>query len=218
MDNSILIVVISAGLGALVNCLFQLIYKILDLYKANKEKAEEKKDTYISKKEEVYIAALDRLLQVKRSFDYTQEDILLHDNLKKMANKQSQEFMTIAPKLRLYASDNIFNQYQNLMLFSRYSYVPENAPRLMEEAKEIYSIQITLLARCMQEDLGYRQYSKELDMIQCPKCKTMHDIVGTCPKCKMTYKQLQEILQQNISKVQNIEKANKNDIQNNVIE
>ena len=52
----------------------------------------------------------------------------------------------------------------------------------------------------MQEDLGYRKYNSEYDMIVCPSCGCEHDIVSKCPKCGMTYSELQiktqEILKQ----------------------
>lgn len=61
-------------------------------------------------------------------------------------------------------------------------------------------MQITLLARLMQEDLGYRKYNFEHDMIVCPECGCEHDVVSKCPQCGLAYSQFeikaQEILNQ----------------------
>ena len=67
MNNPIVIAIISAGLSAFVTCTFQMINKFIDMKKEKRDKEEEKERIYSEKKEQVYIAVLDRLLQVRRS-------------------------------------------------------------------------------------------------------------------------------------------------------
>lgn len=191
MTETIQVAIISASLAALINCIFQILNRLIDLKKASADKAEEEARLYKEKKEQVYIAALDRLLQIRRGFDYTLDDAMRNKRLKEMIDNQNQIFIEISPKLRLYAPDNIFNQYQFLISFGKFAYAPLHGPRLFEESKRAYDTQITLLARRMQEDLGYRKYSNAHDTIQCPDCGTIHDIVSNCPTCGMTYEQLQ---------------------------
>ena len=66
MNNPIVIAIISAGLSAFVTCTFQMINKFIDMKKEKRDKEEEKERIYSEKKEQVYIAVLDRLLQVRR--------------------------------------------------------------------------------------------------------------------------------------------------------
>lgn len=62
MNNPIVIAIISAGLSAFVTCTFQMINKFIDMKKEKRDKEEEKERIYSEKKEQVYIAVLDRLL------------------------------------------------------------------------------------------------------------------------------------------------------------
>lgn len=191
MSEKILIAFISAGLATLVNSIFQIVNKLIDLKQIKKTKEAQEAELYQEKKEQVYIGALDHLLQIRRGFDYTSENIKSNKQLKEMIDKQNQAFIALAPKLRLYAPDNIFNQYQNLVIWGNFAYASPHGPRLSEDCKQAYNMLITLLARRMQEDLGYRKYNHACDIIQCPNCGTKHDIIGTCPKCNMTFEQLQ---------------------------
>lgn len=189
--DPILIAVISAGLAALVNCVFQLINKFIDIRKSDKDNAEKKKSLYHEKKEQVYVAALDRLIQIRRGFDYTSADYMKSDKLREMFDAGNSAFVSVSPKLRLYASDRIFRVYQQLASWSIYAFAPPNGPRLFEESKWAFDTKITLLAHLMQEELGYRKDKEGCDSIQCPDCGTVHDIARKCPTCGMTFEELQ---------------------------
>ena len=160
MNNPIVIAIISAGLSAFVTCTFQMINKFIDMKKGKRDKEEEKERIYSEKKEQVYIAVLDRLLQVRRGFDYSKEFVERNDEYKKWLDEQNQKYMEISPKLRLYASDTIFRLCKHFILYARFTYTPITGPKLSEKSKELYDIGISLVARFMQEDLGYRKYSK----------------------------------------------------------
>ena len=112
------------------------------------------------------------------------------------------EFVEISPQLRLYSTDKIFNKYQELAKYTCFAYAHQNGPRLIENSKWAYDMQITLLARLMQEDLGYRKYNADHDVIVCPECGCEHDIISKCPNCGLTFANLQkkaeEILAQSI--------------------
>ncbi|MBE6702667.1 MAG: hypothetical protein E7585_04555 [Ruminococcaceae bacterium] len=188
--QTIIIALISAGLAALVNCIFQIINKIIDYRRADRMDKQDDEKEYISKKEKIYIAALDRLLHIRRGFDYTREMARLHKNLQEEIEKSNAAFCEIAPQLRLYSTDKIFNEYQRLAMFSIYAYAPANGPRLIENGKWAYSAQITLLARQMQEDLGYRKYNKACDRVRCPTCGAEHDMIAKCPDCGLSYEEM----------------------------
>lgn len=218
MSETILVAIISAGLATLINSIFQIINRALDTKKDNKGKEQEKESLYKEKKEEAYIAALDRLLQIRRGFDYTSDDVMRSEQLREMIQKQTQEFIIISPKLRLYASDNIFHQYESLMSFSQFAYASPYGPRLAEESKRLYDVQITQLAHLMQEDLGYREYNNGPDTIICPECGEKHDIVKACPSCGMTFDKLkikaQEMLKQVQESSQNSESESEETLEN----
>lgn len=191
MEEKIIIAIISAGLATLVNCIFQFVNKLIDNYREDKKQAEVNKNEYIEKKEKVYIAAIDRLLQIRRGFDYTREMLFRNEKLQKIVESQNMSYVEISAQLRLYSTDKIFNEYMHLFQFSHFSYAPESSSRLFEDSKWAYDMQITLLARQMQEDLGYRKYNNEFDLIVCPECGRSHDIVSTCA-CGLTFNQLKE--------------------------
>lgn len=190
MTETVQVAIISAGLAALINCIFQIINRLVDLKKASIDKEEEEAKIYKEKKEQVYIAALDRLLQIRRGFDYTSDDYMKWEKVRERLDTENSTFITISPKLRLYASDRIFREYQKLALWSKYSFAPLNGPRLFENSKWAFDAQITLLAHLMQAELGYRKEGDEQDTVQCPDCGAVHDIVLRCPNCGMTYEQL----------------------------
>lgn len=200
MSEGIQIALISAGLAALVNSVFQLINRYFDSRNADKDRNNKKTDEFLEKKENVYIAALDRLLQIRRGFDYIDEDIVHSNDLKKEISKNNNAYVEIAPKLRLYASDKIFNQFMNLSRFSIYAYAPIHGPRLIENSKMAYEANIVILSKLMQEDLGIRKMNSGHDTIICPECSKEHDMVSKCPKCGMTFEQYQsrmnEIMEQ----------------------
>ena len=95
MNNPIVIAIISAGLSAFVTCTFQMINKFIDMKKEKRDK-EEKERIYSEKKEQVYIAVLDRLLQVRRGFDYSKEFVERNDEYKKWLDEQNQKYMEIS--------------------------------------------------------------------------------------------------------------------------
>lgn len=161
MTETVQVAIISAGLAALINCIFQIINRLVDLKKASIDKEEEEAKMYKEKKEQVYIAALDRLLQIRRGFDYTSDDYMKWEKVRERLDTENSTFITISPKLRLYASDRIFREYQKLALWSKYSFAPLNGPRLFENSEWAFDAQITLLAHLMQAELGYRKEGDE---------------------------------------------------------
>ena len=56
MTETVQVAIISAGLAALINCIFQIINRLVDLKKASIDKEEEEAKMYKEKKEQVYIA------------------------------------------------------------------------------------------------------------------------------------------------------------------
>lgn len=199
MGEQIQIALISAGFATLVNCFFQLINRFWDMHNREKQLDKKKAEIFLKKKEAVYIAAIDRLLQIRRGFDYTRETIIHNRKLQEKIDKDNNDYAKIAPKLRLYAPDKIFNQFINLSRFAQYSYVSETEPRLIENSKKSFETSIMILSRLMQDDLGIRKMNDGNDMINCPDCNKVHDVISKCPKCGMTFEQYQIIIQQSLA-------------------
>ena len=156
----------------------------------------------------VYIAAIQRLIQIRIGFDYTREMLAHNKVLKERVDKENSDFLQTASQLRLYSTDRIFNTYRELATYARFAYAPQGEPRLIENSKWAFDTKITLLARMMQEDLGYRKYNIEFDMVVCTECGCEHDFISKCPICKMTYDELQEkakIILEQMREIQNEE-------------
>lgn len=200
MTETIILAVISAGLASLVNCIFQLINKRIDnkkeedMYKRNENRE------YLRKKEEIYAEAIQRLLEIKKGFNYIYLDLI--DDYKELEkiNKSNDRFLKIAPLIRLYATDEIFDIYYKLESFKKYSY--SNGRRLGGDFYIKYDSYITILSKLMQGDLGYRKLNNESMEIICPECEEQHDIYSKCPKCGMTYSDFVKSIINNCEKVQ----------------
>lgn len=201
MNETLLIAIISAGLSALINCIFQIVNKIIDNNKERLQKNITELEVYKEKKEKVYIAAIGRLLEIRRGFDYTHEMVVSNNTIQQKIEKNNVAFAEISPQLRLYAPDSIFNEYYKLSAYSRFAYAPQNGPRLVEDSKWAFDTSITILARLMQEDLGYRELTSEYVPIVCPRCQTEHDVYSKCPSCNMKYSELQKELQALLNQV-----------------
>lgn len=205
MDNQVIITaIISAGLGALVAGIFQLINKIIDNKKEKKLMVEQEKKDFNQKKEQAYINAIRKLLFIRRGFDITLDMMATNKNLYEELNDESKTFVTTDPTIRLYASDAIYRQFYKLNSYKIYAYT--NSWRLFEEAKAAFDIKVNILSRLMQKDLGYRKYDEEPDNIECPNCGKEHDAFVTC-NCGLTYEQLQSKLDEMLKQVQNQEQT-----------
>ena len=200
--DEIITVLISAGIGSLITGIFAIIDKSLG-YKERKEiRIEKKEHDHLAKKEKAYVAALQYLLNIKRGFDYTREDLLKNEKICCELDEAIKDFRQHAPIIRLYSSDRTFRFYNRLTDYCQYSYAREDGWRLFEESKETFNDKITILSRLMQADLGQRDYDKNPDKIKCPKCKKEHDIFESCPKCGMTFDVLQEEMFKEYSKLE----------------
>lgn len=92
----------------------------------------------------------------------------------------------LSAKMKLYASDEVFNLYYQLSQFGKYAFTQSiGQSRLTEDGKGIFSMYTTILARMMQEDMGYREYIGNPETVICPNCGREHDAYKTC-KCGMT--------------------------------
>lgn len=201
MSEPIQIAIISAGLAALVNSIFQVINKIIDNREKRRSEQISAEIELREKKEQTYIAAIGRLLQIRRGFDFTSEDVNRREKIKKMIEDDDAKFAEYAPKLRLYASDKIFNYYISLAEgFRSFAYASQYGPRLFENTKTAFSNNIILLSHLMQQDLGYRVFNKGIDTVNCPKCRTKHDIVSGCPKCGLSFEEHIEYAQKDLMK------------------
>lgn len=179
-SNAIVIAIISAGLASLVNCIFQIVNKIIDYLKEKKNNEIAIEQELRQKKEDIYALALKNLMLILNTRNN------LTDDEKKENDKK---YIEIAPLIRLYATDDIYDMYRELQISIG------NARRIQKNGMvinhEFYNRSITLLSRLMQVDIKIRSTNKGVhSAITCPKCNRQHDLLTPCPKCKMTYIQL----------------------------
>ena len=189
-EDLIIVVFGSASVSALITCTSNILIKLLEYRHKEKERKEAGVKTFFAKKQEVYAAALERLLLIRDLFDYTRDGYQsAPDEILADVARSNQEFMKIRPLLRLYAKDSIFREYSELSMCSRFALAPSSGPRLMENGKWAFETRVNLLAQHMQEDLGIRGYQVSHDEVACPECHTVHDINKPCPNCGMSYEE-----------------------------
>lgn len=193
MDNNNEIVLVALTSGFLSAILVKLL-DILQEWKKQKadeklrlrKKKEETLDTYIQEKKNVYIEALKKLSELRAGFNITYDFPYTNDRINKKIDDLNQNASELSAKIRLYASDDVFSVYWQLAHWNKYTYTRRSGQwRLSQEGKEQFSIYMTLLARLMQKDLGFREYVEEPEMITCPNCGCEHDPYKTC-KCGLT--------------------------------
>lgn len=85
------------------------------------------------KREEVYLAALDRLYKNRRGFDYTQEDVWRSAKLREITEKDNSEYVVLAAKIRLYASERVLELWIRSLQMARFSF--SSGQRLFENSK-----------------------------------------------------------------------------------
>ena len=194
MDAKTFILIISsAGVSALVTGAFEIIKHFIEHREVKRDREYKREDDFIKNKEAAYLAALDRLVQIRKAMEYTYENVQSDENLKNEYLRNESEFRKEAARIRLYSSDAIYSMYSTLASYSRFAYVLKGGKRLIENRKWAYDAQVIRLSRLMQEDLGIRNFSeKNNEIVECPECGSKHDAFRQCPKCGMTRQQLEE--------------------------
>lgn len=158
------------------------------------QRKEQKEDFYNEEKREVYIEALKKLSIVRAGFDVTNDFPYNNKSVSELIEKANSDVDMLSAKIRLYASDDVYNLYSQLSRWSRFAFTRSSGQwRLMEEGKELFSVYVTLLARLMQEDMGYREYLENPETVMCPNCGVEHDAYKKC-RCGFTWQETIEIL------------------------
>lgn len=186
ISEEIIIAIISASFGTVISGICRLFSRHFDQKDKAKERIEARKEEFEKKKEEVYIAALDRLLQIKKGIELHASN-LSTDEIEEI-RKKNREFEEIAPRLRLFSDDAIFDEYSMLAEgYKRFAY--NRNCGLFEESKWAFDFKISVLARKMQDSLGYREFNKSCQKVICPSCGKEHDYLKNC-QCGMTFDEL----------------------------
>ena len=161
MPESVLVALVSAGTGALIVLIGNIITQIILIIREKEKEEKHDRDSFLAKKEEAYINALDILLFIKRGFDITKEQLKLYPNLSKEMSEKSRDLNDLSPKIKLYASDSVFNSFNALKdQYQKYSFANEEGWRLFEDSKADYLNKVNNLSRLMREDLGFRKLEK----------------------------------------------------------
>ena len=79
-----------------------------------KQKEEEVHDAYIQEKKAVYIEALKKLSGIRAGFDVTYDFPYSNEHVNKMIDEINKNASDLSAKMRLYASDDVFNIYHRL--------------------------------------------------------------------------------------------------------
>ena len=203
MNQEIVLVALTSGFfSAIIVKVLDIIQDFVNRKKEEKsrlkKKEEKAKERYLSEKKEVYLEALKKLSLIRLGFDIANDSSNENDKIMKMINEINDNSMELSAKVRLFSSDDIYNLYSDLSKWNRYAFINNGAQqKLTEKSREYYSVYVTILARLMQDDLGYRDYIANPEMIICPKCGDEHDAFKRC-KCGMTWQKTMNLIETEI--------------------
>lgn len=197
MDTTTINVLISAGVGAGIVVLKEVIFKIIDCCNSKHKFKQQCETQYQEKKEKVYIEAINILSFIRMGFDYTQNDLLKSPALKEQYTNEVLRYNNVAALIKLYATDKIMFAFEELFQYKKFSFAALNSERLFEESKKEFFFKILILSRMMQKDIGIRKLdgADNLELV-CPNCKTKHDHIDKCPKCGKTYEEALAIVKE----------------------
>lgn len=204
LTTTILTAALASGLcTAILSKLLDIIS--MHLKQKNDEKvrlAKEKEEfynNYLHEKREAYIEALKKLAIVRAAFDITYENVCIDSQIREMIENMNRDAPLMSAKIRLYSTDEIYHLFWRLSKWTIFSF-PRNyeQQRLMENGKEMFSLYTTILARLMQNDLGYRDFVKKPDLIKCPKCGKEHDAYKTC-ECGLSWSETFDTISKDIA-------------------
>ena len=161
MPESAIIALISAGTGALIALLGNVVNQIITICRDKGKEKKHDKDALLAKKEEAYVNALDILLFINVGFDVTQEQLRLNPDLSREMSEKSKALNNLSPKIKLYASDSIFNSFNSLKNeYQKYSFTSEEGWRLFENSKAAFLNKVNALSKLMRNDLGFCELEK----------------------------------------------------------
>ena len=192
--------VLSAVITKLMDYTHENTVRRVEEKKNAKEKQERYRDEYITEKKDVYIQALKMLAEIRIGLDHTVKGPNMPASVRQRIQEVNRNATDLSAKMRLYASDDVYDLYWHLSRWSVFAYSNHNSSgTLVERCKNYYSTYTTMLARLMQADLGYRDYVSNPEMIKCPKCHRQHDAYQTC-RCGMTWNQTITQIQADLTK------------------
>ena len=197
MDKETIVEIVLAAFAS--GFLSAILVKLLDILQERRnqkveeklrriKKAEDEHNCYIEEKKYIYIEALKKLAALRSGFDITYDFPYNNEQINNMIKDINQNAQELSAKIRLFASDEVFDVYSQLASGRRYAFTHNEGPKISSFDKKRLEIYVTLLARLMQKDLGFREYLEEPEMIKCPDCGFFHDAYTTC-KCGMTWKE-----------------------------
>lgn len=149
-------------------------------------------------KQEAYIEALKKFAIVRAAFDITNEQLRIDSDIRNLIKEVNNAAPTTSAKMRLYSSDEIYSLFWKLSKWTRFAF-PCNYEQqhLMENGKDVFSKYTTVLARLMQNDLGYRDFIEKPDLIRCPKCGKEHDTYKAC-ECGLSWSETFDMISKKI--------------------
>lgn len=190
--NNLITIFLSAGTAAFITVIGNLLGKIIDVHSKRKDKKMERyaktEDDFRKVKEESYRKGISYLLYLKKLLYISEEDFKHNKETKKEISNLYIEVKDSLALIRLYSSDSVFYYYENLIkYYEPFFLVSENGWKLCEESKQKFDMNIAIMSRLMNKDLGFRSIECEKDeTIICPECGKKHSVLENCPKCKMS--------------------------------
>lgn len=192
--------VISAIVSQLMSPLLELINSRIEKGKINDERKYNEEEELKKKKEEVYIDAIQIIQLIKNGFyDRTMQQIKNMSASKEKRNelninikKINDMLCVVAPKMRLYSTDEIYEIFSDLCKYAIFSY---SEKVITQPLLYMYNRKFSYMCKIMQKHLGLRLDYPELPKACfCVGCGTMHNSKEDCPKCGIKWNKAVEII------------------------
>jgi len=190
MENEIIIALIVAGatlLGALIGALTQPIFQFLSKFQDekidNRKWNRDVKFKEFERKKQLYIDALWLLREIQIGFDIDVDLAFQQATITEAitnVNTKAQQFL---PELMLLSNTVIFDTFNELLKYSKFTYPNSDQRNLFEESKTEFGNLRLKLSRLMQIDLGIKHNISSLKKAKCTQCAAKLKGKTICKKC-----------------------------------
>lgn len=152
-------IIIAALTGGVVSSVLQPVINLvnarLEKQKIEDERKYQEQREIYNKKEETYKQAIEYSIRLRNGMNYSRADVKQNpEKFTKIIDDLNSVGLGLSAKIRLYASDVIFERIQELFIFGKEFAYSDKIPSQKDEAK--FTRDCDELSKLMKKDLGIK--------------------------------------------------------------